>query len=211
MNIEYVILSTIPTTKDVISVAKGISDFGMMAVAAAFFLVIGAALMWSCFAWFKALINNMIEQNTKGLEELRKETREQNSLLTDIAEGLRPETQLRIRNLTGFAFGESVDKVCRLIKRVRKENHIADLEKTKAKIRKSLQVIHNDRNSKFDVFTYKGNPISYYCEDAWIDAVENVVEAEIYHVDGANEERSRTNVEIVYDNIKTEFYQNMKE
>lgn len=153
----------------------------------------------------------MIEQNSKGLEELRKETREQNSLLTDIAEGLRPETQLRIRNLTGFAFGESVDKVCRLIKRVRKENHIADLEKTKAKIRKSLQVIHNDRNSKFDVFTYKGNPISYYCEDAWIDAVENVVEAEIYHVDGANEERSRTNVELVYDNIKTEFYQNMKE
>lgn len=211
MNIEYVILSTIPTTKDVISVAKGISNFGMMAVAAAFFLVIGAALMWSCFAWFKALINNMIEQNTKGLEELRKETREQNSLLTDIAEGLRPETQLRIRNLTGFAFGESVDKVCRLIKRVRKENHIADLEKTKAKIRKSLQVIHNDRNSKFDVFTYKRNPISYYCEDAWIDAVENVVEAEIYHVDGANEERSRTNVELVYDNIKTEFYQNMKE
>lgn len=211
MNIEYVILSTIPMTKDVISVAKGISDFGMMAVAAAFFLVIGAALMWSCFAWFKALINNMIEQNSKGLEELRKETREQNSLLTDIAEGLRPETQLRIRNLTGFAFGESVDKVCRLIKRVRKENHIADLEKTKAKIRKSLQVKHNDRNSKFDVFTYKGNPISYYCEDAWIDAVENVVEAEIYHVDGANEERSRTNVELVYDNIKTEFYQNMKE
>lgn len=49
MNIEYVILSTIPMTKDVISVAKGISDFGMMAVAAAFFLVIGAALMWSCF------------------------------------------------------------------------------------------------------------------------------------------------------------------
>ena len=211
MNIEYVILSTIPTTKDVISVAKGISDFGMMAVAAAFFLVIGAALMWSCFAWFKALINNMIEQNTKGLEELRKETREQNSLLTDIAEGLRPETQLRIRNLTGFAFGESVDKVCRLIKRVRKENHIADLEKTKAKIRKSLQVIHNDRNSKLDFFTYKGNPISYYCEDAWVDAVENVVEAEIYHVDGENEERSRTNVELVYDNIKTEFYQNMKE
>ena len=83
------------------------------------------------------------------------------------------------------------------------------MEKIKAKIRKSLQVIHNDRNSKFDVFTYKGNPISYYCEDAWIDAVENVVE--IYHVDGANEERSRTNVELVYDNIKTEFYQNMKE
>ena len=87
--------------ENVTKVAHGIGDLGMMAMAAAFFLVLAAALMWSCFAWFKNLINGMIESNNKAMSDLLAETRAQNTALTDIAEGLRPETQLRIRNLTG--------------------------------------------------------------------------------------------------------------
>ena len=205
------LLTATPTTQDVVGVAKGISDFGMMAIAAAFFLVIAAALMVSCFVWFKNLINGMIEANNKAMADLLAETRAQNAALTDIAEGLRPETQLRIRNLTGFAFDLAIEKVCRLIKKVRTENHITDHEATSIKIRKSLRVIHDDRNSKFDTFTYKGKPLSSYCDEEWIEQVANVVESEIYHVDGENNSRAFSNVSLAYDNIKTEFYAKMKD
>ena len=205
------ILQATPTTSDVVGVAKGISDFGMMAIAAAFFIVLAAALMWSCFAWFKGLINGMIEANNKAMADLLAETRAQNAALTDIAEGLRPETQLRIRNLTGFAFDLSIEKVLRLIKRVRTENHIVDHEATSLKIRKSLRVIHDDRNSKFDTFTYKGKPLSSYCSEDWIEQVAKVVESEIYHVDGENNARAFSNVNLAYENIKTEFYAKMKD
>lgn len=178
----------------------------MMAIASAFFIVISAALMWSCFAWFKSLINGMIEAQNRSMADLLDETRAQNAALTDIAEGLRPETQLRIRNLTGFAFDLAVERVCRLIKRVREENHIVDHESTSIKIRKSLKVMHDDRNSKFDTFTYKGRKLSRYCSEEWIEQVAKVVEAEIYHVDGANNARAFSNVSLAYDNIKTEFY-----
>ena len=196
---------------NVIGVAKGISDFGMMAISAAFFLIISAALMYSCFMWFKSLINGMLESNKQSMSDLLEETRAQNAALTDIAEGLRPETQLRIRNLTGFAFDLAVEKVCRLIKRVRTENHINDHEATRVKIRKSLRVIHDDRNSKFDTFTYKGKALSGYCDEGWIEQVAKVVEFEIYHVDGENNARAFSNVSLAYDNIKTEFYAKMKD
>lgn len=127
-------------------------------------------------------------------------------MLQDISEGLRTETQLRIRNLSGFAFDLSVEQVCRLIKRVREENHIADKKATALKIRKSLQVIHNDRNSRFDPFTYHGRPLSDFCNSDWIEDVAKVVENEIYHEDGANNARAYTNVKLAYDNIKTDFY-----
>ncbi|MGM9703183.1 MAG: hypothetical protein ACI3YZ_06515 [Prevotella sp.] len=205
------ILTATPTTQDVVGVAKGISDFGMMAIAAAFFLVIAAALMVSCFVWFKGLINGMIEANNKAMADLLIETRAQNASLTDIAEGLRPETKLRIRNLTGFAFDLAIEKVLRLIKRVRTENHIKDHEATSIKIRKSLRVIHDDRNSKFDTFTYKGKPLSSYCDEEWIEQVAKVVESEIYHVDGENNARAFSNVNLAYENIKTEFYAKMKD
>ena len=187
-------------------VAKGTSDYGMMAVTAAFFLILSAAMMIAIFKWFKSIISQMMKDNKASLQELAKTTNAQNDMLQDISEGLRTETQLRIRNLSGFAFDLSVEQVCRLIKRVREENHIADKEATALKIRKSLQVIHNDRNSRFDPFTYHGRPLSDFCNDDWIEDVAKVVENEIYHEDGANNARAYTNVKLAYDNIKTDFY-----
>lgn len=196
-------------TTDVTTVAHGISDFGMMAVTAAFFLLLSAAMMVAIFKWFKAIINQMMQDNKESLQELAKTTNAQNDMLQDISEGLRTETLLRIRNLTGFAFDLSIEQVCRLIKRVREENHIIDHEATAIKIRKSLQVIHNDRNSRFDPFTYRGKPISEYCNTDWVEDVAKVVEGEIYNEDGANNARAYTNVKLAYDNIKTDFYQRL--
>ena len=171
---------------DVTTIAHGISDFGMMAVTAAFFLILSAAMMVAIFKWFKAIIEQMMQDNKESLQELAKTTNAQNDMLQDISEGLRTETLLRIRNLTGFAFDLSIEQVCRLIKRVRQENHIIDHEATAAKIRMSLMVIHNDRNSRFDPFTYRGKPISDYCVIEWVEYVAKVVEGEIYNADGAN-------------------------
>lgn len=194
---------------DVTTVAHGISDFGMMAVTAAFFLILSAAMMVAIFKWFKAIIEQMMQDNKESLQELAKTTNAQNDMLQDISEGLRTETLLRIRNLTGFAFDLSIEQVCRLIKRVRQENHIIDHEATAAKIRKSLMVIHNDRNSRFDPFTYRGKPISDYCAIEWVEDVAKVVDGEIYNADGANNARAYTNVKLAYDNIKTDFYQRL--
>ena len=195
--------------EQVTQVAKGVSDYGMMAVTAAFFLVLSALMMVALFRWFRAIIEQGIDDQKKGMNELADETRKQNEMLQDISDGLRPETLLRIRNLTGFAFDLSIEKVCRLIKRVRKENHIADHEATADKIRKSLLVIHNDRNSRFDSFVYRGKTLSAFCEERWIEDVAKVVEGEIYNADKENDERAYTNVKLAYDNIKTDFYQQL--
>lgn len=191
----------------VTEVAKGISDLGLMAVTAAFFLLLSAAMMIAIFRWFKNIINDMIQEQKNGMKDLTEETRKQNDMLQDISEGLRTETQLRIRNLTGFAFDLTVEQVCRLIKRVRKENHIIDHEATAEKVRKSLKVIHEDRNSRFDPFTYHGKPLSDFCAPEWVEDVAKVVESEIYNEDGENNARAYTNVKLAYDNIKTDFYQ----
>lgn len=192
----------------VTQVAKGISDYGLMAVTAAFFLLLSAAMMIAIFKWFKSMVNRMLEQQ-ECLRELLDILQDNNSAIKRLAERLEPETQLRIRNLTGFAFDLSVEQVCRLIKRVRKENHISDHEATAAKIRKSLKVIHDDRNSRFDPFMYHGKALSEFCAQEWVEDVAKVVESEIYNEDGENNARAYTNVKLAYDNIKTEFYQRL--
>lgn len=193
-------------TEQGLQVAKGISDYGMAAVTAAFFLVLSATMMVILFRWFRSIISQMLSESSDNMKDLLKETRAQNDMLNDISEGLRTETQLRIRNLSGFAFDLSVEQVLHLIKKIRKENHIVDHTKTAEKIRKSLQVIHDDRKSRFDPFTYRGKHLSDYCNKEWVEDVAKVVESEIYNEDGENNARAFTNVKLAYDNIKTDFY-----
>lgn len=198
--------------------SKEISDFGMMAITAGFFLVLSALLMVACFRWFMNMVNQLmtsqkeINQDYKDtMRQLLEETRAQNERLNVLSESLMPETQLRIKTLSNVFFDLSVEKVCRIIKKVREENHISDKEATARKIRTLLTNIHEDRNSKLDCFSYRGNRLSEYTERKWIEQVAKAVEAEIYNENGANNGRAYTNVESVYANIRLEFYHNLNE
>lgn len=197
--------------QNVTEVAKGISDYGMMAVTAAIYLLLSAAMMIAIFKWFKTIINRILGQQTESMKQLAEIQSENNRMLKFMSDGLKTETILRIRNLTGFAFDLSIEQVCRLVKRIRKENHIADRQTTAAKIRKCLQVIHDDRNSRFDPFTYGGKPLSDYCNKRWVEDVAKVVESELYNEDGENNARAYTNIKLAYDNIKTDFYQRLND
>ena len=188
---------------------RSVSDFGMMAVTAGFFLVLSAILMVTCFRWFMKVINDMMVEHKKTMGLLLEETRQQNLMLSEISEGLAPENQLKVKTISNLFFDLAVEKVCRVIKRVRTENHIADKDATKVKVIKLLRNIHDDRNSKLDSFTYMGHPLSFYTNPGWVQQIAEVVLAEVYNEHGENNGRAYTNVDAAYAKIRLEFYNNM--
>jgi len=192
-----------------IDTGRAIGDVGMMAVTAGFFLVLSGILMVVCFKWFIRLINSMLEDQKRTMEELLKETRNQNSQLAELSECLAPGNQLKTKVISNAFFDLGVEKVCHLIKKVRAENHIADRQATEKKVYKLLKNLHNDRNTKLDSFTYHGRSLSSYTNEEWIDRVKVVVLEELYNTTGANDERANTNVVAIYDQIKLDFYSNM--
>lgn len=191
--------------EDVNSVAHGITNYGMMAITAAFFLVLTGLLWLACFKWLKSFIDGMIKSNAEVNAELLAETRKQNEMLNDISEGLRPETLLKVKNLSSMCFDLAIERVCRIIKRVREENHIADRAATVAKIRTLIENLHEDRNSRLDSFLYRGRTLSSYVNVQWIEWVAEVVEKEVYN-ETVNNGRAYTNVQAVYERIKIDFY-----
>lgn len=194
--------------EEIVSVARGISDYGALAVLSASFILISVITQFSIFRWFKNIIDGLIKNTSCAIDDLLKETKMQNEQLTDIAEGLRPRTMLEIKDITKTCFDLSVEKVCQIIKRVKEENNIHDVESTKAKIRLLLTNLHEDRNSRFDNHIYRGKPLTFYTSPEWIDWVADVVTKEVYN-DTINEKRSRTNVISVYDKIKLDIYHKM--
>ena len=192
----------------VTEVARGISEYGFMVMVCAFFLLLSAGLMVACFRWFKSAIEDILTY-TDELRDLNGKLEHNNHVMECIAEGLTTETQLRIKNISGVYFDLATEKVCRLIKKIREENHIANKNATKQKINTLLTNMYEDRNTRFDSFKYNGKKLSEYCNPEWIEWVSQVVVNELYNEAGANNGRAYTNVSAVYENVKLDFYHRM--
>lgn len=192
-------------TTQIVEVAKGISDYGALAVMGAAFIIISVITQWSIFRWFKTIVDNMLKNTSCTMDELLIETKTQNEQLADIAEGLRSKTLLEIKDITKTCFDLAIERVCRIIRKVKEENNISDVESTKAKINSLLTNLHEDRNSRFDNHTFHGRPLSSYTSKEWIEWVQEVVEKEVYNKK-QNYNRARTNVSTVYDKIKLDLY-----
>lgn len=192
-------------TTQIVEVAKGISDYGALAVMGAAFIIISVITQWSIFRWFKTIVDNMLKNTSCTMDELLIETKTQNEQLADIAEGLRSKTLLEIKDITKTCFDLAIERVCRIIRKVKEENNISDIESTKAKIKSLLTNLHEDRNSRFDNHTFHGRPLSSYTSRVWIEWVQEVVEKEVYNKK-QNGNRARTNVSTVYDRIKLDLY-----
>lgn len=190
--------------EQIVQAAEGISNFGLLAVAAAAFILLSVVLWAGIFWWFKGIINDTLNRNASDMSALISKTETQNELLHEIAAGLRPTTLMQAKERGDLCFDLSIEKVCRLIKRVRQENNIADKEKTRNKITTLLTNIHDERNSRFDNIQFKGHQLSFFTNKEWIGWVAQVVENEIY-ADTVNNGRAYTNVDAVYDRIRNDF------
>lgn len=191
------------------NVAKGISEYGMMVVTVAFFLVITATLWIATYKLNMRMINGMMSNQKEVMASLLEETKKQNERLSDISEGLRTETILRIKNISSVFFELAAEKSCRILRKVRTENHISDKEATGEKIRTLLSIDHEDRNSKLDSFTFHGHKLSEFTDSKWIEDIAKVIERELYNEAGENNGRSYTNIVAAFDKIKLEFYHNI--
>lgn len=191
----------------VIKTAEGISNFGLVVMVAAFFLVITFVLWITLFKGLNNLVDGMVKNQTQTMSRLLDETKSQNDKLDLIREGLEPELFTRVKVVSNALFDLAGWHTLDILSTVRKENHIVDHEATGKKIRSLLTIEYQNVNNKLDSYgTYKGKKLSSYTKESWVELVAKVVEEELYNKNGENPDRALTNVALAFDKIKIEFY-----
>lgn len=186
--------------------AQGISEFGLMVVICAFFIAISAGMMIFMFRWMVNTINDVMKTNKDMLTRLDAQMQENNKIMQSIAEGLRPETDQRIRILSKSMFNLASYELIEIIDTVRTENHIVDREGTEAKILKLVTNLHEDKNTDFGYYTYRGRKLSSYTNSEWIEWMKQGVVNEVYNNKGFNKDRMDTNINAIFDRIKLDFH-----
>lgn len=191
--------------------AQNISEFGLMVVICGFFVVLSAALMVYMFRWTVNTINDVMQTNKEMLNRLDGQMKENNKIMQSIAEGLIPKTMLEIKNTSSMAFDLAKHRLLELIDTVLTENHISDREATEEKIDKLVSNLHDDMNSKFDCYSFRGRKLSQYTNHEWINWMITNVISEVYNKNGMNKDRTYTNVTATFDRIKLDFYHRINE
>ena len=186
--------------------AQGISEFGLMVVICAFFIIISAGMMIFMFRWMVNTINDVMKTNKEMLQKLDAQMQENNKIMQSIAEGLRPETDQRIRILSKNTFDLAKYELMEIIDTVRTENHIVDRDGTEAKILKLVTNLHEDKNTDFGYYTYRGRKLSGYTNNDWIEWMKQGVVNEVYNDNGFNKDRMDTNISAIFDRIKLDFH-----
>lgn len=186
--------------------AHGISEFGLMVVICAFFILISAGMMIFMFRWMVNTINDVMKTNKEMLQKLDAQMQENNKIMQSIAEGLRPETDQRIRILSKSMFNLAKHELMEIVDTVRTENHIVDREGTEAKITKLVTNLHEDKNTDFGYYTYRGRKLSTYTNNDWIEWMKQGVVNEVYNEKGFNKDRMHTNITAIFDRIKLDFH-----
>jgi hypothetical protein len=195
---------------DPIAVAKGISDYGFMAVTAAFFLVIAGGMLWMFSRWFMKTVNNITDNQQKSLNSLMTTQHELLRMIRDIREYSESKSLEQIHIISGISFDNAKFIIYRNLLKIKEENHLDDNEDIiERKIKLIVENIHNDRNSKFDSFSYFGIKLSEYTNPAWVQRIVALMVAELYACDGFNDKRAINNIDLAYQSFKVEFYKNL--
>jgi RNAse (barnase) inhibitor barstar len=191
--------------------AQSISEFGLMVVICGFFVVLSALMMIAMFRWQMNTIDSVMKTNKDMISRLDTQMSENNKTLKSIAESLMPDTMLEIKNTSGMAFELAKYRLLDIIDTVLSENHKSDRESTENKIENLVDNMHNDMNSKFDYYSYRGRKLSTYTNIEWIKWMSNIIVSEIYNKNGQNKDRTFTNVTAVFDRIKLDFYHRLND
>jgi hypothetical protein len=195
-------------TGGAISVAKGISEFGMMAIMSAFYLVITGIIMLFFVKWFVKVINGIIDRQDKMLNDIIAVQRDILSIVESIREGFRDETFHQAKQYGKALLDDNKYMLFFDLLRIREENNLENREEVAKKVHSVVENMYEARNSLFGLFSYNGKKLFHYTNIEWVGKVEQTC-MNILYDKNFSYKKVINDLTLVYREILNEFYKRL--
>ena len=128
------------------------------------------------------------------------------SILKEIREGATKECTIeQVKVTTNALFDLAKYTMLDEVLRIKRENHLVNESAVQAKVKTIVYQRINDGKSKLHNFNWKGKPLSEF--DAISKAeIADILLGELYATDGFSEDRVKRNIELFYDNMKLDLF-----
>jgi hypothetical protein len=175
-------------------IAESINEQGVLVVIAAAFIFISITMFLFVILDRRKLIGIMAKVSAS---------------LDAINEQNKELTLEQIRTLASLTFGRSFDRCMDVIYIVKQQNNIKNKSATKAKVRGLVNNIYKERLAQLDAFKpFGARKLSEYTDSRHIDDIVTCLLSEIYSP-SPNRDRALTNLDIIYDQMRSDFFNNI--
>lgn len=128
------------------------------------------------------------------------------SILKEIREGATKECTIeQVKTTTNALFDLAKFTMFEEVLRIRKENHLNNENAVNEKVKTIVRQRINDRKSKLYNYNWKGKPLSEFNSISKED-IADIMLGELYASDGFSEDRVKRNIELFYDNMKLDLF-----
>lgn len=197
------------------TLVKLIADNGITVVMSAIMIVIFLNVFrkttqnWARLEKKNDKLTDMILAKGTASDYMKKQTEINDnmlSILKEIREGATKECTIeQVKTTTNALFDLAKFTMFEEVLRIRKENHLNNESAVNAKVKTIVRQRINDRKSKLYNYNWKGKPLSEFNSISKED-IADIMLSELYTSDGFSEDRVKRNIELFYDNMKLDLF-----
>lgn len=197
------------------TLVKLIADNGITVVMSAIMIVIFLNVFrkttqnWARLEKKNDKLTDMILAKGTASDYMKKQTEINDnmlSILKEIREGATKECTIeQVKTTTNALFDLAKFTMFEEVLRIRKENHLNNENAVNAKVKTIVCQRINDRKSKLYNYNWKGKPLSEFNSISKED-IADIMLGELYASDGFSEDRVKRNIELFYDNMKLDLF-----
>ena len=197
------------------TLVKLIADNGITAVMSAIMIVIFLSVFrkttqnWARLEKKNDKLMDMILAKGTVSDYMKKQTEINDnmlSILKEIREGATKECTIeQVKTTTNALFDLAKFTMFEEVLRIRKENHLNNESAVNAKVKTIVHQRINDRKSKLYNYNWKGKPLSEF-NSVSKAGIADIMLGELYAPDGFSEDRVKRNIELFYDNMKLDLF-----
>mgnify|MGYP000041897947 FL=1 len=197
------------------TLVKLIADNGITVVMSAIMIVIFLNVFrkttqnWARLEKKNDKLTDMILAKGTASDYMKKQTEINDnmlSILKEIREGATKECTIeQVKTTTNALFDLAKFTMFEEVLRIRKENHLNNENAVNAKVKTIVHQRINDRKSKLYNYNWKGKPLSEFNSISKED-IADIMLGELYASDGFSEDRVKRNIELFYDNMKLDLF-----
>lgn len=197
------------------ALVKLIADNGITVVMSAIMIVIFLSVFrkttqnWARLEKKNDKLTDMILAKGTVSDYMKKQTEINDnmlSILKEIREGATKECTIeQVKTTTNALFDLAKFTMFEEVLRIRKENHLNNESAVNAKVKTIVRQRINDRKSKLYNYNWKGKPLSEFNSISKED-IADIMLGELYASDGFSEDRVKRNIELFYDNMKLDLF-----
>lgn len=197
------------------TLVKLIADNGITVVMSAIMIVIFLNVFrkttqnWARLEKKNDKLTDMILAKGTASDYMKKQTEINDnmlSILKEIREGATKECTIeQVKTTTNALFDLAKFTMFEEVLRIRNENHLNNESAVNAKVKTIVRQRINDRKSKLYNYNWKGKPLSEFNSISKED-IADIMLGELYASDGFSEDRVKRNIELFYDNMKLDLF-----